>query len=169
MSDSPAPVAAADASPPLESQPATSTPADAKVAEATAAAEVATVASEETQAAQQISMADPPVIEGAAVASPAVLSPAVSTDLDAIIARVHENFETCEGMVAQAVLLRRQVRKLRESLPGIATEAERVHVSDEADSLMRRACVIEDRLPGLLEGVGQMMIDQIKVMADRPE
>jgi hypothetical protein len=85
-----------------------------------------------------------------------------------ILERIGENFAKCQELQQQAVALRRQSRALRESLPSLASEAEQVRATNEAEMLMHRACAIEERMPDLMAGVGELLVAQVKELAEQP-
>jgi hypothetical protein len=109
--------------------------------------------------------APPQIVESAAPSQP----PARNPQLDAIIAKVQAAFEDCEDKQRQAIDLRRESRRLRAVLDTLGDAGERAHAADHADALLRQACAIEERLPNLMSGVGELMVAQIKEISERPE
>jgi hypothetical protein len=86
-----------------------------------------------------------------------------------IVERIESNLRRCQELQRDAVALRRQSRALRESLPSLATEADQVRATNEAEMLMHRACAIEERMPDLMSGVGELLVAQIQELAEQPE
>lgn len=172
MSDSENPTAAppdATGSPPADSiSPQAGDPAGAPPAEGAGStpSDAAGAAPAHPAVNEAAPAVDPPV-EPAAPAQTQAFQTQPSPLLQDILAKVRQAFEDCEDKQQEAVNLRRQSRRLRASLDGISDAGRRALASDEADHLLRQACVIEERLPDLMQGVGELMVAQIKELSEQ--
>lgn len=132
--------------------------------------------SEVTEPSTEPTVADTPVpsvsaetTEASQAEQPIASELSRDPQLAAIVARLEANYRACLGLQREAVTLRRQCRLLLASLETLPSEADRVRARAEADNLMQRACAAEEKMPGLFEGIGRMMVDQTKLLADQDE